>query len=292
MLNKQAIRWISIGLAAALAILAIVAAASSVYARSKPPPALLRYDNETIQRGNLGTYCWTHGRIGECADAAGYDFPRGVLVPDDARLFVRFDKDEKPSQASVQAWSRVDEDGQPVGNGRGLRNFFEKVREGGEVVAWKVGFNVRRAGRHYYLSVSVDWADKGDAFYDLHVKTGGELTCAGRPVTITDGAGAGEVIGTSGNDVIVTRGGRDVVKAMGGDDRVCSGAAADRVHGGKGQDVLVTKDGSDDVFGGRGKDHLRAGGGLDVISGGPARDVCSGGPTYYPSCELRTIRID
>ncbi|MDQ3955474.1 MAG: hypothetical protein M3285_07995 [Actinomycetota bacterium] len=291
MLNKRAIRWISIGLALALAILAVVAVTSSVSARSKPPPALLRYNGETIQRGNLGTYCWSSGRVGECVDTFGYSFPHGVWVPKGARVAIRLEKDEKPARVEITAWRKVDDDGQPVGDGRGLRKRLVPVGRGGDVVAWEARLRLRRGGRHYYMSTFVKWNDKGDAFYDFHAKTRGELTCAGWPVTLTGGPNADELVGTAGDDVIVARGGADVIKGLGGDDRICGGGGKDRSRGGRGADRILSRKDDDTTFGGRGRDRLRGGSGPDDLRGGPGRDVCSGADRYR-GCEIRTIRID
>jgi RTX calcium-binding nonapeptide repeat (4 copies) len=291
MLSKQSIKWISIGLAAAMAILAVVAVTSSVSAARRPPPATLVHNGETLQKGKLGTYCWTFPGGGGCADTFGYQFPRGVWVPAGATVAIRLDKDEKPNNFDVTAWRKVDNDGQPIGDGRGLRNRLSPIKENGDVVAWKATFELRRGGRHYYLSTFVKWADKGDASYDFHAKTRGELTCGGRVATLVGGPGADDLVGTKGNDVIVARGGDDDIVASDGDDRICGGSGGDYVHGGRGRDGLLLKGGHDQGIGGRGKDRLKGGLGRDDLRGGPGRDHCSAGESYR-GCELRSIRID
>src|SRR5688500_17787112 len=50
-----------------------------------PPKSLLRSGGRNLQKGNLGSYCWSHwspgkGGTGICADADGFDFPSRVLV--------------------------------------------------------------------------------------------------------------------------------------------------------------------------------------------------------------------
>lgn len=291
MLNKQAIRWISIGLAAALAILAVVAVSSSVSAGRKPPPALLRYKGETIQRGNLGTYCWTFTGGGGCADAFAYSFPRSVWVPQGSRVAIRLERSKRPNRVQITAWRKVGDDGQPVDDGRRLRKRLMPVKSDGDIVAWEARFRLRRGGRHYYMSAFVKWPDKGDASYDFHARTRGELTCAGRPVTLVGGPNAEELVGTAGNDVIVARGGADRIKGLKGDDRICSDGGDDWSRGGPGADRILSGRGDDTTFGGRGRDRLKGGSGPDDLRGGPGRDECSGA-VRYRSCEIRTIRID
>ncbi|GAA1141217.1 hypothetical protein [Nocardioides aquiterrae] len=71
----------------------------------------------------------------------------------------------------------------------------------------------------------------------------GAPTCQGRPATIVGHPGSGDLVGTPGDDVIVTRGAGGV-RAKAGDDRVCvTGASSDGhvyVDAGPGDDRVVT----------------------------------------------------
>jgi Ca2+-binding RTX toxin-like protein len=123
-------------------------------------------------------------------------------------------------------------------------------------------------------------------------------TCEGRPATIT---GAGELVGTPGDDVIVATDRDTVVRAGGGDDVVCGslhvfgGRGADRIRydgkvtfrddiyieAGAGDD-LIRFDGDQDspqagtrlgTYGGSGDDTLIGSDGMLWLFGGPGDDT-------------------
>ena len=80
-----------------------------------------------------------------------------------------------------------------------------------------------------------------------------------------DGRGA-RIVGSDGDDVIVTGAGDDLLKGGRGDDEL---------HGGAGDDGLATTAGSDTLFGGAGDDSFRSTkpGAKGVLDGGEGRDV-------------------
>ena len=99
-------------------------------------------------------------------------------------------------------------------------------------------------------------------------------TCLGRAATIV---GAGEINGTTGDDVIVGSAGADRISALGGDDVVCDGAGADTVDLGEGDDTLSThtaRDPHDVLDGGPGADtvHYRRTKALKLTLGNTATD--------------------
>jgi Ca2+-binding RTX toxin-like protein len=83
--------------------------------------------------------------------------------------------------------------------------------------------------------------------------------CHGSAATIVGTAGADEINGTSGNDVIVARGSADDVEGRGGRDLICGGG------------------GNDELEGDAGNDFLNGGTGNDELEGGPGGDVCVDG---------------
>ena len=93
------------------------------------------------------------------------------------------------------------------------------------------------------------------------VSAAGAVTpqCQGRAATIVGTAGANEINGTSGKDVIVAGGGADDVEGRGGRDLICGGG------------------GNDELEGDAGNDFLNGGTGNDELEGGPGDDVCVGG---------------
>ncbi|MDO9455596.1 hypothetical protein [Nocardioides sp.] len=124
-------------------------------------------------------------------------------------------------------------------------------------------------------------------------------TCAGRPATIV-GHGQGGLVGTAGDDVMIT-GGAQVVGTRGGDDLVCITARGDRlttqISTGAGDDRVLNRagrvvqvdlgSGSDTYVGGSRKDDVFAGDDSegsrddrDVISTGGGPDSVSSGAPY------------
>ncbi len=90
---------------------------------------------------------------------------------------------------------------------------------------------------------------------------------------------AGAIVGTSGDDVLITADAADVVYGMAGDDTLQSGS------------------GNDSLFGGSGRDTLEGGNGNDILNGGMDRDDLSGGTgadifRYYLATESTTTAMD
>jgi Ca2+-binding RTX toxin-like protein len=83
-----------------------------------------------------------------------------------------------------------------------------------------------------------------------------QVTCGGRPVTITGTAGDDSILGTAGDDVIAAGAGNDRVISLGGNDIACLGVGKDFFLGGDGLDRVVAEAAPDgaDVFQG-GADH-------------------------------------
>jgi hypothetical protein len=109
-------------------------------------------------------------------------------------------------------------------------------------------------------------------------------TCQGRVATQV--GDRKKVVGTAGDDVIVSGKSRKVL-AGGGNDLVCvtsrrgvvvaAGGGHDEVTGGRGDDALTGNGGDDTVRGGGGDDRLVGAGGRDRLLGGGGRDTASGG---------------
>jgi Ca2+-binding RTX toxin-like protein len=60
-------------------------------------------------------------------------------------------------------------------------------------------------------------------------------TCFGEPATIV---GAGTILGTPDDDVIIGSEGADVIDGSSGDDRICALDGVDRALGGPGDDLI------------------------------------------------------
>ncbi|TCR62257.1 ExeM/NucH family extracellular endonuclease [Bosea sp. BK604] len=96
-----------------------------------------------------------------------------------------------------------------------------------------------------------------------------------RDDTVLDGAG--QIVGTPGDDILTGTAGADEIMAGLGDDAVSAGAGDDVVDGGEGDDVLAGDDGDDVLKGGAGDDALIGGAGSDLLVGGEGDDDLVGG---------------
>ena len=88
--------------------------------------------------------------------------------------------------------------------------------------------------------------------------------------TITAGAGAVNVEGTDGDDMICVhdptdRAAFNIIDAKAGDDVILAGDGIDWIRGGAGRDTIYGRDGSDRIDGGPGVDTIYGGGGFDTI---------------------------
>ncbi len=93
------------------------------------------------------------------------------------------------------------------------------------------------------------------------------------PCTIT---GAGNIIGTAGDDVICGSAGPDSIFGQGGNDVIYPGGGSDSVIAGDGNDIVFGDHGSDRIFGEAGNDTLFGDQENDALSGGPGNDIVSG----------------
>ncbi len=90
---------------------------------------------------------------------------------------------------------------------------------------------------------------------------------------------AGAIVGTAGNDIIVTAAAADIIYGMGGDDDITSSAGADTIFGGAGRDTINAGDGNDIINGGSDRDDLTGGAGADIFK-------------YYLAAESTTTETD
>lgn len=125
-----------------------------------------------------------------------------------------------------------------------------------------------------------EWQD------ELRIITEGTCEPGAVPCTVT---GAGDILGTPGDDVICGSpgfdriaglGGNDTIFAGGGNDWVDAGPGNDTVFGGAGNDDLAGEDGNDRLYGGEGVDRLAGGTGDDFLftANADPGDSVAGGP--------------
>lgn len=97
-------------------------------------------------------------------------------------------------------------------------------------------------------------------------------TCMGRAATIVGGPNRTRIVGTPGDDVIVTRNRGVKILGRGGNDIICGSAGRDTIRGGAGRDRIAGRGGNDRLFGNAGRDFIHGGAGRDTCDGGSARD--------------------
>lgn len=115
----------------------------------------------------------------------------------------------------------------------------------------------------------------------------GKLAALGvNALLLTGSAGVEELIGNSGDNVLVTLGGNDTARGGDGNDYLYMGTDNDTAFGGSGVDVLLLDAGNDVghgdadqdyLFGGLGNDTLWGDGGVDVLQGEDGDDTFFGG---------------
>ena len=104
-------------------------------------------------------------------------FPETDRVAAGSKLRVRVSKAQRPDSFEVAAYRRVDEEGEPSGEGRLLNRSLKPVTVDGQTVAWDAVFSVNRPGRDYYLISEGRWQDSEGcqneqfASWSFHVKT-------------------------------------------------------------------------------------------------------------------------
>jgi VCBS repeat-containing protein len=76
---------------------------------------------------------------------------------------------------------------------------------------------------------------------------------------------AGAIVGTTGDDILITAELADIIYGEAGDDEITSGGGADTVFGGLGRDTIDGGTGNDIISGGADRDDLTGGAGADIF---------------------------
>ena len=95
-------------------------------------------------------------------------------------------------------------------------------------------------------------------------------------VKIDGGGGHDYLGGGAGNDEILGGTGNDVISGLGGDDLLKGGDGTDEIWGGAGNDKIYGDNGNDTLYGGDGADYLSGGGGADKMFGDAGNDTLYG----------------
>ena len=130
----------------------------------------------------------------------------------------------------------------------------------GSRIVWNSGRGATNFGEVYTMN-AVD----GSGIIRITDNAAVDQRCDWQPLCTI--YGAGDILGTEGNDIICGSEGADRISGQGGDDIIYGFGGDDQLHGG---------DGADRMFGGLGNDSLVGGVGADFTSGGPGGDRFSG----------------
>lgn len=133
----------------------------------RPPDALLKQGDRTLQEGRRIAYCW----IRRCVDGFEDRYPSAVLVEPGTQLRIRLTENRPPKRLSLTTSSS------PDGPTRRIDTTLRRVVRDGRTVAWDAYFRLERPDRQHYMEVFGVWRDdggreRGDAFWQFHVKTG------------------------------------------------------------------------------------------------------------------------
>ncbi|MGH3147109.1 MAG: hypothetical protein ACRDTR_15035 [Rubrobacter sp.] len=178
-------RWMAVLLATVAAFVAVLAASAPADAHDhRIPQTVLTKGAKELQVGRRvieSSWVYPSGE-NECAQqTAFYSFryPEVDRVAAGSELRVRVFKAQRPGSFEIGAYSRVDKDGAPSGEGRLLKRSLERVVRDGKTVAWDAVFSAKRPDRDYYLIGTGRWQDREGcggveqyAYWGFHVKTG------------------------------------------------------------------------------------------------------------------------
>jgi hypothetical protein len=179
-------RWTAVLLVVVAALMAALAASTPASAHDHEiPQTILKKGAKGLQVGTrVIESSWVHpAGENECVQVtAFYDFryPRVDHVAAGSKLRVRIFKAQRPDSFEIGAYPKVDEKGQPAGEGQRLQRTLEPVVRDGKRVGWDAIFSVERPDRHYYLIGAGRWQDRDGcgnaeqyAYWSFHVKTSG-----------------------------------------------------------------------------------------------------------------------
>ncbi|MEA2451400.1 MAG: hypothetical protein QOG04_110 [Actinomycetota bacterium] len=171
-------------LTAALVLALCVVGLTPAFAHHRQPPRAILKAPQAWQKGVLGTHCWNYfdkgsdEGVGFCADSL-HSFPEPDSSTAGADATIRLWANRLPKEASVDVWTEVDENGQPVGDPERLVSTLKPHRKDGVIVAYDLRFQLPDGAGDLYLNAFAKWgalrfddgrAD-GDAFYDFHLTT-------------------------------------------------------------------------------------------------------------------------
>jgi hypothetical protein len=106
---------------------------------------------------------------------------------------------------------------------------------------------------------------------------GGTLEGRGGADALVGGEGADTLMGGAGNDLIVGKGGRSYLRGDEGDDYLVGGPDFDDLNGNMGADTCISGGGDDWVVGGKDNDSLVGSAGQNLVYGNLGADTLDGG---------------
>jgi hypothetical protein len=139
----------------------------------RPPDSTLSYGGREV-KGTLGTYCWTSGRTGVCADAPLIFPPRKktLTVPSGSEMVFRYGRQRSPDTVNVGAVP-LDKKGQPrppsshkKGQPRPLTSGHPPLEAHGSGVERTIPVELPQGEYGVYVDVT---EPQGDASYSFRI---------------------------------------------------------------------------------------------------------------------------
>jgi VCBS repeat-containing protein len=151
-------------------------------------------------------------------------------------------------------------------NGQSLQG-TATIAAGGTAVIYTVGqsFQALNNGQSATETFTYTMVDSAGAQSTASVTI--TIIGANEPVVIVNPPPppAGAIVGTSGDDIMITSELADIVYGEAGDDEISSGGGADTIFGGLGRDTIDGGAGNDIISGGADRDDLTGGAGADIF---------------------------
>ena len=163
------------------ALVCLLLGAGHAAAWKGPPRAYLHVNEERAQI-HPWTYEWNRAEgANSCSSLIADGFPGYEPDPSVDSFHVRprvfFMRDQKPRVTSFRAYSSLGEHGYPTGPSEAVNSSVHRVKDNGEVVAWKVRFATTVADKRYFdLDVAFERAGRcgnnGSASYSFGLERG------------------------------------------------------------------------------------------------------------------------
>jgi hypothetical protein len=154
------------GVTVLVALIAVLAAPSVAAADHRPPKTVMSLlHSEDAQQGLLYEYIWARPvrpNICRGVTSDGIQHWGTPLRAGRRHLTARitFRTRIRPTALRIQAWKKLDQNGDPIGPGHSVQFRLSPRKRDGSIHSWRAKFRVSlQPGQHYYLDVHGRWRD-------------------------------------------------------------------------------------------------------------------------------------